>query len=46
VTSGASASGTGAQYSGTTVDAYGETNRQGSSADIYGDSVAESGQRR
>jgi hypothetical protein len=45
VTSGASASGQGVQQAGTTVDAYGETTKQGSSADIYGDSVATSGER-
>lgn len=45
VTSGASASGSGVQSTGTTIDAYGETTRQGSSADIYGDSTASSGER-
>jgi hypothetical protein len=40
VTSGAAASGSGALTSGTTVDAYGETTRDGSSADMYGSSGA------
>lgn len=45
VTSGGSASGSGVQSAGSTVDAYSETTRDGSSADIYGDSVANSGER-
>jgi hypothetical protein len=43
VTSGGAASGSGTQSTGTTVDAYGETTKDGSSADIYGDSTATSG---
>jgi hypothetical protein len=43
VNTNGSAVGTGAQSTGSTVDAYGETNMQGSNADIYGDSVANSG---
>jgi hypothetical protein len=46
VTSGASASGAGPQSAGSTVDAYGETTKDGSSADIYGDSAATSGAKR
>lgn len=45
VTSGASASGSGVQSSGTSIEAYGETTRSGSNADIYGDSTATSGTR-
>jgi hypothetical protein len=44
VTSGGSASGTGVQSTTSTVDAYGETTRDGTSADIYGNSTATSGQ--
>jgi hypothetical protein len=43
VTSGGAASGSGVQSTGSTVDAYGETTRDGSNADIYGDSTATSG---
>jgi len=43
VTSGGSASGAGAQSTGSTVDAYGETTKDGSNADIYGNSTATSG---
>ncbi|MDP3495984.1 MAG: hypothetical protein Q8R82_22970 [Hyphomonadaceae bacterium] len=45
VTSGGSASGSGVQSTGSTVDAYGETTRDGSNADIYGNSTATSGAR-
>jgi hypothetical protein len=45
VTSGASASGSGVQSSGTSIEAYGETTRSGSNADVYGDSTATSGTR-
>ncbi|WP_309643039.1 hypothetical protein [Phenylobacterium sp.] len=45
VTTGGSASGRGVQSTGSTVDAYAETNRDGSNADVYGDSVATSGER-
>ena len=40
VASGGQASGSGNTSAASTVDAYGETTRDGSSADIYGDSVA------
>lgn len=46
VTSGGRASGPGRNSTGTTVEAYGETTRDGSSADIYGDSTAEARERR
>lgn len=46
VTSGGRARGTGSQSAGSTVDAYGETTRDGSSADVYGDSVANSSDPR
>lgn len=46
VTSGALATGTGSQRTTSTVDAYGETGRNGTSADIYGNSTASSGTRR
>lgn len=42
VTAGGSASGTGSQSTGTTVDAYGQTTRDGSTAEVFGDSTAES----
>jgi hypothetical protein len=42
VTAGGTASGTGAQSSSTVIDAYGSTTRDGSTAEVYGDSVAES----
>jgi hypothetical protein len=45
VNTGGTASGSGVQATGSTVDAYSETTRDGSSADIYGDSVATSGER-
>jgi hypothetical protein len=45
VTSSGAASGSGPQATSSTVDAYGETNRNGSNADIYGDSTATSGQQ-
>lgn len=45
VTTGAAASGAGANRAGSTIDAYGETNRQGSNADLYGDSAAQSGEK-
>jgi hypothetical protein len=45
VTTGGTASGSGVQSAGSTVDAYSETTRDGSSADMYGDSVATSGER-
>jgi hypothetical protein len=43
VTTGGAASGQGVQSTGSTVDAYGETTKDGSNADIYGDSTATSG---
>lgn len=46
VTSGGIATGTGSQATSSTVDAYGETSRDGASADIYGSSTAESQTRR
>lgn len=45
VTTGASASGSGANRAGSTIDAYGETTSQGSNADLYGDSAAQSGEK-
>jgi hypothetical protein len=44
VTSGGSASGSGVASTSSTVDAYGETSREGTSADIYGNSTATVGQ--
>jgi len=44
VTSGAAASGAGPQAAGSSVEAYGETTRDGSNADVYGDAAASSGQ--
>lgn len=44
VSSGATASGTGVNSTSSTVDAYGETSRDGTSADIYGNSTATSGE--
>ncbi len=44
VTSGGSASGTGAQSTTSSVDAYGSTTKQGSEGEVYGDSTANSGQ--
>ncbi len=44
VTSGGSASGPGVSSTTSTVDAYGETGRNGTSADIYGNSTATTGQ--
>lgn len=41
VESGGRASGPGRNSAGSTVEAYGETNRDGSYADIYGDSTAD-----
>jgi hypothetical protein len=46
VTTNGSASGAGQQSTTSTVDAYGETTRDGSSADLFGDSTATSGGRR
>lgn len=46
VTTGGSAAGSGSQSAGSTVDAYGETTRDGSNADLYGDSTAQSGDQR
>lgn len=46
VSSGGVASGDGTQSTATTVDAYGETGRDGSSADIYGASTATSEEAR
>ena len=43
VNTNGSAAGTGQQSTTSTIDAYGETTRQGSSADLYGDSTATSG---
>lgn len=45
VTSGGSASGTGAQSTTSSVDAYGSTTKQGSEGEVYGDSTANSGQK-
>ena len=45
VTTGGAASGSGVQSTGSTVDAYGETTKDGSNADIYGDSTATSGEK-
>jgi len=45
VTTGGSASGAGANRAGSTIDAYGETTKQGSNADLYGDSSAQSGEK-
>jgi len=45
VTTGAAASGAGANRAGSTIDAYGETTKQGSNADLYGDSAAQSGEK-
>lgn len=44
VSSGGTASGTGVNSTSSTVDAYGETSRDGASADIYGNSTATSGE--
>lgn len=44
VSTGGAASGTGVQSTSSSVDAFGETNRQGSNADIYGNSTATSGE--
>lgn len=46
VASGAAASAPGATSASSTVDAYGETTRQGSSADIYGNSTANADEPR
>lgn len=43
VTAGGNASGTGAQSTSTAIDAYGSTTREGSDAEVYGDSTANSG---
>lgn len=45
VTAGGTATGTGRQSSSTAVDAYGQTTREGSTAEVYGDSTANSGDR-
>ena len=42
VTAGGTASGTGSQSSSTSVDAYGATDRNGSTGEVYGDSSATS----
>lgn len=42
VTSGASAAGTGSQSTSTSIDAYGSTDKTGSTAEVYGDSAAQS----
>ena len=44
VSTGGAASGQGVQSTSSEVDAYGETTRQGSNADVYGNSTATSGQ--
>lgn len=44
VSSGGTASGPGVSSTSSTVDAYGETTRDGTSADIYGNSTATTGQ--
>lgn len=46
VTSGGMATGTGSQSTSSTVDAYAETGRTATSADIYGNSTATSGATR
>lgn len=46
VSTGGTASGTGAQSTSSNVGAYGETTRQGSTADVYGDSTAQSQPRQ
>ena len=45
VAAGGTATGTGRQSSSTAVDAYGSTTRDGSTAEVYGDSTANSGDR-
>ncbi|PAX06839.1 hypothetical protein CKY28_12210 [Sphingomonas lenta] len=45
VTAGGTATGSGRQSSSTAVDAYGQATRQGSTAEVYGDSTANSGDR-
>jgi hypothetical protein len=45
VTAGGTATGTGRQSSSTAVDAYGSTTRDGSTAEVHGDSTANSGDR-
>ena len=42
VTAGGRASGTGSQATSTSIDAYGATDRNGSSGEVYGDSTATS----
>ncbi|HKT76650.1 MAG TPA: hypothetical protein VJQ78_07940 [Sphingobium sp.] len=42
VTAGGSASGTGSQSTSTSIDAYGSTDRNGSTGEVYGDSTADS----
>lgn len=46
VTAGGSATGSGAQATSTSIDAYGSTTRDGSDAEVYGDSTARSDERR
>jgi hypothetical protein len=45
VTAGGSASGTGSQSTSTSIDAYGSTDRNGSTGEVYGDSTADSTNR-
>ena len=45
VTAGGSATGDGVQSSSTAVDAYGSTTRDGSNAEVFGDSTTSSGER-
>jgi hypothetical protein len=42
VSAGGSASGTGSQSTSTSIDAYGSTDRNGSTGEVYGDSTADS----
>lgn len=42
VTAGGNASGSGAQSTSTAIDAYGSTTRDGSEAEVFGDSTADS----
>lgn len=42
VTAGGSASGTGSQSTSTSIDAYGSTDRNGSTGEVYGDATADS----
>lgn len=46
VSTGATASGTGEQNTSSSVEAFGETTRQGSNAEVFGDSAAQSQPRQ